>query len=79
MHESAEQESIIYRPFTCQQNAGDVIFVPSQWLHMTLNVGQCIAVGGQELLQDLERLNNAKDAYKIHRQDPTVLKGNMDE
>lgn len=29
------------------QNAGDLIYVPSNWAHMTLNIGETIAVGGQ--------------------------------
>ena len=29
------------------QNAGDLIYVPANWKHMTLNIGESIGVGGQ--------------------------------
>lgn len=53
------------------------MFIPSQWLHMTLNVGETIAVGAQELLGNEERLKNAKASYDNSRRDEHVLKGNF--
>lgn len=66
-----------FQPLTCVQEAGDIIFIPSQWLHMTMNIGETIAVGGQELLVDEERLQNAQYVYSIHPSDYTVLKGTV--
>lgn len=73
--DSCHHNSHYSRPFTCLQNAGDILFVPAQWQHMTLNVGETIAVGGQELLQDEERLSNAKAAYEANLRNTIVLKG----
>lgn len=64
-----------YKPFTCVQYEGDIMFIPTQWLHMTLNIGETIAVGAQELLGNAERLKNAKAAYEKLRRDEHVLKG----
>lgn len=33
----------------CRQNAGDLIYVPANWKHMTLNIGESIGVGGQAI------------------------------
>ena len=33
--------------FFAAQNAGDLIYVPANWKHMTLNIGESIGVGGQ--------------------------------
>lgn len=30
-----------------RQNPGDLIYVPANWRHMTLNIGESIGVGGQ--------------------------------
>ena len=67
----------MHRPLTCLQYAGDIMFIPTQWLHMTLNVGETIAVGAQELLGNEERLKNAKVSYDNFRRDEHVLKGNF--
>lgn len=29
------------------QNAGDLVYLPANWKHMTLNIGESIGVGGQ--------------------------------
>lgn len=44
-----------YRPLECRQYPGDVLFLPSRWSHMTLNLGETIAIGGQETLLDDDR------------------------
>jgi hypothetical protein len=41
-----------YRPLECRQFAGDVLFLPSRWTHLTVNIGETIAIGGQETLYD---------------------------
>jgi hypothetical protein len=41
-----------FRPLECRQLAGDVLFLPSRWTHMTINIGETIAIGGQEALYD---------------------------
>jgi hypothetical protein len=49
---SAEANGGGFRPLECRQMAGDVLFLPSRWTHMTINVGETIAIGGQETLYD---------------------------
>ena len=41
-----------FRPLECRQHPGDVLFLPSRWSHMTINIGETIAIGGQESLLD---------------------------
>ncbi len=45
-----------HRPLECVQQAGDILFIPSMWSHLTINIGETIAIGGQEALQNEERL-----------------------
>lgn len=47
-----------YRPLECRQYPGEVLFIPSRWTHLTLNIGETIAIGGQESLVDEERCVN---------------------
>jgi hypothetical protein len=44
-----------YRPLECRQYPGEVLFLPSRWAHLTVNIGETIAIGGQESLVDQER------------------------
>jgi histone arginine demethylase JMJD6 len=44
-----------YRPLECLQRPGDVLYLPSMWSHMTMNVGETIAIGGQQYLHEEER------------------------
>jgi hypothetical protein len=44
-----------YRPLECRQHPGEVLFLPSRWTHLTVNIGETIAIGGQESLVDQER------------------------
>ena len=39
-----------YRPLECMQRAGDVLYLPASWSHLTLNVGAAIGIGGQTAL-----------------------------
>ena len=36
-------------PTSCLQRAGDVVYLPAGWKHATLNVGETIAVGEQQV------------------------------
>ena len=33
-----------YRPLECVQRAGDIMYVPSGWNHLTMNIGTCLLV-----------------------------------
>ena len=39
-----------YRPLECIQRAGDLLYLPASWSHLTLNVGEAIGIGGQTAL-----------------------------
>lgn len=65
-----------YRPLECVQHAGDIVFLPSMWTHMTINIGETIGIGGQQSLSDEERNRIASAAYsypQLHSYE--VLKG----
>lgn len=55
--EEEEYESVgeCQRPLECLQNPGDVVYLPSGWSHLTVNVGETIAVGGQASYSAAER------------------------
>lgn len=39
-----------FKPLECIQRPGDIMFLPDLWSHMTLNIGETIAVGAQEAI-----------------------------
>eukprot|EP01039_Chlorochromonas_danica_P001562 gene1562-1707_t len=52
-----------FRPLECMQHPGDVLFLPSMWSHMTMNIGETIAIGGQQYLGEGERFDIAWESY----------------
>lgn len=44
-----------FQPLQCSQHAGDTLYLPSLWSHLTINQGETIAIGGQQALYDDER------------------------
>ena len=48
-----------FQPFQCRQMPGDVLFLPRRWSHLTFNIGETIAIGGQETLYNEDRLADA--------------------
>ena len=62
----------------CIQNKGDVLYLPAGWKHMTLNIGETIAVGGQAAYGADARL---KDGLQVLMNAPTISnsKGKKDE
>jgi hypothetical protein len=44
-----------FRPLECVQLPGDVLYLPTLWNHMTVNIGETIGIGGQEGLSSEER------------------------
>jgi hypothetical protein len=36
-----------HQPFVCVQRRGEVMYLPRGWTHMTYNLGETIAIGGQ--------------------------------
>jgi len=44
-----------YRPLECVQQPGDIVYIPAGWAQQTLNVGETVAVGGQQAFGSAER------------------------
>lgn len=53
-----------FQPFECRQLPGDVMFLPRRWSHMTFNIGETIAIGGQETLYNEDRLADANNVLE---------------
>ncbi|CAM9697162.1 unnamed protein product [Ascophyllum nodosum] len=60
-------------PLECMQNAGDLIYVPSNWRHMTLNIGETIGVGGQAAYNSEMRLRDSLELMSTRPRDPELL------
>ena len=54
-----------FRPFQCIQNAGDVLFLPSGYSHLTMNIGEAIGVGGQESWMAKNRLTSSRSVLSL--------------
>jgi tetratricopeptide (TPR) repeat protein len=48
-----------YRPLECVQKPGEIFYLPAGWLHSTMNIGETIGIGQQNVLKSQER-------YDIH-------------
>lgn len=46
------------RPLQCSQSAGEVVYLPPGWKHLTLNVGETVGVGGQAVYGADQRLRD---------------------
>jgi hypothetical protein len=44
-----------FRPLECFQEAGDLMYLPDSWLHLTFNVGETVGYGGQASLPAQKR------------------------
>ncbi|CAN0565668.1 unnamed protein product, partial [Ectocarpus sp. 12 AP-2014] len=55
------------------QNAGDLIYVPANWRHMTLNIGESIGVGGQAVYSGEARLQDGLELLQQRPGDPELL------
>jgi hypothetical protein len=51
----SENYDLGFRPLECVQLPGDVLYLPTLWNHMTVNIGETIGIGGQEGLSSEER------------------------
>ncbi len=52
---AGDDDLLGYRPLECVQEAGDVVFLPARWSHLTVNIGETIAIGGQASLNAAQR------------------------
>ncbi|CBN75936.1 TPR repeat-containing protein [Ectocarpus siliculosus] len=60
-------------PMECIQNAGDLFYVPANWRHMTLNIGESIGVGGQAVYSGEARLQDGLELLQQRPGDPELL------
>eukprot|EP01035_Chromulina_nebulosa_P020454 gene20454-26540_t len=44
-----------YRPLECLQEEGSIVYLPTGWSHMTLNIGETIGIGGQAAFISTDR------------------------
>lgn len=54
-----DEDLIGYRPLECLQESGDVLYLPKGWVHMTMNIGETIGIGGQAAFTAVERYEHA--------------------
>jgi hypothetical protein len=68
------------RPLTCMQHPGDIVYIPSGWWHMVLNIDDNIA-WTQNLVQptaaDVAASTRSMRSYVAHRQAPAKVRGQM--
>jgi len=63
------------KPIECTQQPGEVLFVPTAWLHATLNLGETVAVGGQLEWDPTMREAGGRTVLKDH---PGDFQGHKD-
>jgi hypothetical protein len=51
------------RPLQCSQRAGEVMYLPPGWKHLTLNIGETVGVGGQAIYGADQRLRDRWGTY----------------
>ncbi len=66
-----------FQPFQCRQMPGDVLFLPRRWSHLTYNIGETIAIGGQETLYNEDRLADASKVLETRPTNYDAWRGNM--
>ena len=64
-----------YQPLQCVQESGDLVFLPARWSHLTLNIGETIAIGGQASLGAAKRHASAVETLKKNPVHFESLKG----
>ena len=60
-----DDEKYGFRPFQCIQNAGDILFLPTGYSHLTMNIGEAIGIGGQESWMAKNRLLNCRSVLSL--------------
>lgn len=59
----------------CLQRAGDVVYVPAGWKHATLNVGETVGFGEQQVHLALDRYHQSVEALEDSPRDVEALHG----
>lgn len=63
-----------FRPLQCEQRAGDIVYLPDGWSHLTVNSAETIAFGGQAAFLPQERFNFAVEMLQRDPNDFEMLK-----
>lgn len=63
-----------YKPLYCLQKAGDVMYLPDLWSHLTINEGETVAYGGQSALLPEHRFSLSRKYLNLHPSDFETLK-----
>eukprot|EP01038_Epipyxis_sp_PR26KG_P012367 gene12367-16590_t len=64
-----------YRPLEILQMPGDVLYLPDGWHHMTINIGETIAIGGQSSFPARSRYKLAEKILSLY---PNSFEANKD-
>ncbi|RYH15048.1 hypothetical protein EON65_32465 [archaeon] len=64
-----------YRPLECMQHPGDILYLPPMWSHMTMNIGETIAIGGQQYLSENDRYSISWENYRGDQSTYETIKG----
>jgi ribosomal protein L16 Arg81 hydroxylase len=54
-----------YRPLECVQEAGDTMYLPAGWSHLTVNIGETIGIGGQAALPATQRFFVSEPSFTL--------------
>jgi len=63
------------RPLECVQRPGEVLYLPRNWKHLTLNVGEALGVGGQAGYSAAQRLEDNLAALDMRPDELEALLG----
>jgi hypothetical protein len=63
-HKNERLEEIRNYGHDCIQHAGDLIYVPDQWAHMVVNIGDTVAIVSERGLKDFSGSSDESSEYK---------------
>ena len=55
-----------FKPMECIQQAGDILYLPAGWSHLTMNIGEAIGIGGQTALSAERRLDISRQVLEFN-------------
>jgi hypothetical protein len=71
---TSRDNALGYQPLYCLQEAGDILYLPNAWAHLTINEGETIAFGGQAALYADKRYEIAQEILQWSNNDFETLK-----
>ena len=55
-----------FKPMECIQQAGDILYLPAGWSHLTMNIGEAIGIGGQTAFSAERRLDISRQVLEFN-------------